>query len=124
MSAKEIWEQLGQRVQQAIEADRKKPGGMTFGAHGRLGLAELRQAVALGGSVTEQTQTPLGMYGTVTPGEVSAARQESTVHGPEVDAEAVEQSTSDRGDPVQSARLRAAAQADATKGQTGQGRDK
>jgi hypothetical protein len=59
-------------VAQIIEADRKKRGGMTFGAMFRLGVAELREAVSLGGNI--QPPTPLGMYGTLTPGEVGAAR--------------------------------------------------
>jgi hypothetical protein len=60
-------------VKEFVEADKKKIGGMTFGAHMRLGLAELRAAAALGGNVEQPT--PLGMYGTMTPGEVGAARE-------------------------------------------------
>jgi hypothetical protein len=63
---------LMQRVQQFLEADRKKAGGMTPGAMFRLGVAELREAVSMGGNVAQPT--PLGMYGTLTPGEVGAAR--------------------------------------------------
>ncbi len=64
---------LMQRVQQFIEADRKKWGGMTPGAMFRLGMAELREAFSMGGNVAQPT--PLGMYGTLTPGEVGAARE-------------------------------------------------
>ena len=60
------------KVGQIIEADRKKWGGVTPGAMGRLGLAELREAFTLGGNINPPT--PLGMYGTKTPGEVGAAR--------------------------------------------------
>src|SRR5213080_2768770 len=59
-------------VQEFLAEDRKKWGGMTPGAMGRLGLAELREAVSLGGNVAQPT--PLGMYGTLTPGEVGEAR--------------------------------------------------
>jgi hypothetical protein len=60
-------------VKEFVEEDRKKIGGMTLGAHARLGLAELRGAFSLGGNVEQPT--PLGMYGTLTPGEVGAARE-------------------------------------------------
>ena len=71
------------RIEAFVENDKKKIGGMTFDAFGRLGLAELRQAVTLDGSIADRTPTPYGMYGTLTPGEVSAARQsEEGVHGP------------------------------------------
>ena len=75
---------LMERVQQFVEDDRRKWGGMTPGAMGRLGLAELRDAVSLGGNV--DPATPYGMYGTLTPGEVAAGRQdtpqEESVLGP------------------------------------------
>ena len=61
-----------QRVENMIEKDRQKWGGMTPGTMGRLGLAELREAVSFGGNVAQPT--PYGMYGTLTPGEVGAAR--------------------------------------------------
>jgi hypothetical protein len=38
----------------------------------RLGLAELREAFSPGGNIAQPT--PLGMYGTLTPGEVGSAR--------------------------------------------------
>jgi hypothetical protein len=60
------------KVGQFLENDRKKMGGMTPGAMFRLGVAELREAVSMGGNVAQPT--PLGMYGTLTPGEVGAAR--------------------------------------------------
>jgi hypothetical protein len=59
-------------LQQFLAEDRKKWGGMTPGAMFRLGLAELREAFSLGGNVAQPT--PLGMYGTLTPGEVGSAR--------------------------------------------------
>src|SRR5262245_32223922 len=59
-------------LQQALAEDRKKWGGMTPGAMFRLGLAELREAFSLGGNIAQPT--PLGMYGTLTPGEVGSAR--------------------------------------------------
>jgi hypothetical protein len=59
-------------LQQALAEDRKKWGGMTPGAMFRLGLAELREAFSPGGNITQPT--PLGMYGTLTPGEVGSAR--------------------------------------------------
>jgi hypothetical protein len=59
-------------IQQALAEDRKKWGGMTPGAMVRLGLAELREAFSLGGNIAQPT--PLGMYGTLTPGEVGSAR--------------------------------------------------
>jgi hypothetical protein len=64
---------LGQRVSELLEADRQKLGGMTFGAMFRLGLAELREAFSPGGNIAQST--PLGMYGTMTPGEVGTARE-------------------------------------------------
>ena len=64
--------QAWDKLQQAVEADRKKWGGMTAGAMGRLGLAELRELFSPGGNIAQQT--PYGMYGTLTPGEVGAAR--------------------------------------------------
>ena len=102
---------LAARVQQAVEADQKKIGGMTFGASARLGLEELRQGVSLEGSVADQTATPYGMYGTQTPGEVAQAREnEGTVHGP---AESNDQAS--RSDPVSAARQAATASAAMTK---------
>jgi hypothetical protein len=73
-----------------VERDRQKIGGMSLGASARLGLAELRQAFTIEGSIADKTPTPLGMYGALTPGEISAARQESTVHGPAQEAKAVD----------------------------------
>lgn len=68
-----------QRVGQFIANDRKKMGGMTFGASMRLGLAEIRElGNPAAGSVAQPT--PLGMYGTATPGEIGAAR-DSTQEG-------------------------------------------
>jgi hypothetical protein len=62
------------RLQELIADDRKKWGGMTAGAMFRLGLAELREAFSLnGGRIAPPT--PLGMYGTLTPGEVGVARE-------------------------------------------------
>jgi hypothetical protein len=61
------------RAQGFIQSDRQKWGGMSVGAHARLGLAELRQAVSLGGNVEQAT--PFGMWGNVTPGEIAAGRQ-------------------------------------------------
>src|SRR3954471_19508977 len=59
-------------VQQFVEEDRKKIGGMTLGAMARLGLAEFREVFSPGGNIAQPT--PYGMYGTLTPGEVSSAR--------------------------------------------------
>src|SRR3954468_5650171 len=61
-------------VQQFVEEDRKKIGGMTLGAMARLGLAEFREVFSPGGNIAQPT--PYGMYGTLTPGEVSSARQD------------------------------------------------
>lgn len=95
-------------VRQFAEEDRKKIGGMSLGASARLGLEELRQAVALDGSVADRTQTPLGMYGTITPGEVSTAREDDgTVHGPKEAGE--EKDSAREADPVAAARQQAAA---------------
>jgi hypothetical protein len=108
-----VLDELAGRVQRAIENDRKKVGGMTAGAMGRLGLAELRQATVLDGSVAAQTQTPLGMYGTLTPGEVSGARQDEVAGG-----EDQEQAAAAEAGPVERARESAAASgsADADRG--------
>jgi hypothetical protein len=65
-----------QRVADFLEADRKKWGGMSPGAYFRLGLAELREAFSFGGNVAQST--PLGMYGTLTPGEVGTAREDNS----------------------------------------------
>jgi len=65
-----------ERFNQLIEADRKKWGGMTAGAHARLGLSELREAFSPGGNIAQST--PYGMWGTTTPGEVAAGRQETS----------------------------------------------
>lgn len=67
-------------VKEVIEADRRKWGGMTLGAHARLGLAELREAASLQSG--SEAATPLGMWGTMTPGEVGAARQDGPQRGP------------------------------------------
>jgi hypothetical protein len=67
---KQAWD----KAVQFVEADRKKLGGMTFGAMARLGLAEIREASSMGGNVAQPT--PYGMYGTLTPGEVGAARHD------------------------------------------------
>lgn len=67
---------LVQRAADFLEADRKKWGGMSPGAFFRLGLAELREAFSFGGNVAQPT--PLGMYGTLTPGEVGAAREDGS----------------------------------------------
>jgi hypothetical protein len=67
---------LVQRVADFLEADRKKWGGMSPGAYFRLGLAELREAFSFGGNVAQST--PLGMYGTLTPGEVGTAREDNS----------------------------------------------
>lgn len=99
------------KLSELIEADRKKVGGMTAGAMARLGLAELRQATALDGSVAANTPTPLGIYGTLTPGEVSAARQEGTVHGPAEASTGAGAGDAAEADPVQAARAQAAASA-------------
>ncbi len=64
---------VGAAVKEFVAEDRKKLGGMTPGAMVRLGVAELRGAFSLGGNVEQPT--PLGMYGTLTPGEVGAARE-------------------------------------------------
>lgn len=71
--ARERKPSLGERVKRFVENDRKKIGGMTFGASARLGLAELREAFNLGGNIVQPT--PYGMYGTLTPGEVYTARK-------------------------------------------------
>jgi len=60
------------RFKQFIEADRQKWGGRSLGAHGRLGLSELREAFSPGGNITQST--PYGMWGTPTPGEVAPPR--------------------------------------------------
>lgn len=99
-----VLDELAGRVQRAVEADRKKIGGMTAGAMARQGLAELRQAVAVDGSVADQTPTQLGMYGTLTPGEVSAARQDEAAAG-----EDREQAATAEADPVARAQQAAAA---------------
>lgn len=104
-----VLDELAGRVQRAVEADRKKIGGMTAGAMARQGLAELRQAVAVDGSVADQTQTQLGMYGTLTPGEVSAARHEEAAAG-----EDREQAAGAEADPVERARQATAASQSAT----------
>ena len=65
-----------ERVQQFIDNDRKKIGGMHLGAMLRLGLAELREAFSWpGGNIAQST--PYGMLGTLTPGEVYSARKET-----------------------------------------------
>jgi hypothetical protein len=66
-------QQAWNKAAEFIEEDQKKWGGMTPGAMFRLGVAELREAASLGGNVAQPT--PLGMYGTLTPGEVGAARE-------------------------------------------------
>ena len=48
-------------------------GDGTLGASARLGLSELRNAVSLGADSVE-APTPYGMYGAITPMEVSDAR--------------------------------------------------
>ena len=45
-------------------------GDGTLGAMARLGLSELRNAVSMGAESVE-APTPYGMYGNITPGEVS-----------------------------------------------------
>jgi hypothetical protein len=65
---------LLQKVGQLIEEDRKKWGGMTPGALGRLGLSEVREVFSFGGNIAQPT--PHGMYGTLTPGEVAAERRD------------------------------------------------
>jgi hypothetical protein len=65
-----------ERVQQFIDNDRKKIGGMHLGAMLRLGLAELREAFSWPGGTIAQS-TPYGMLGTLTPGEVYSARKEN-----------------------------------------------
>jgi hypothetical protein len=65
--------QVAKAVGELIEADRKKLGGMTLGAHARLGLAELREAVSHDSSIAQST--PYGMWGTLTPGEIAAGRE-------------------------------------------------
>jgi hypothetical protein len=75
---------LIERVREFIEADRQKLGGMTLGAWMRLGLAELREVFSPGGNVTQQT--PYGMFGTLTPGEVAAGRQTDSSRQPEFQA--------------------------------------
>lgn len=66
-------------LKEVAEADRRKWGGMTLGAHARLGLGELREAVSLKSG--NEAVTPLGMWGTMTPGEVGAARQDDPQRG-------------------------------------------
>ena len=63
------------QFQQLLDDDRHKWGGMTAGAMGRLGLAELREAVSLDSG--NEAATPYGMYGTLTPGEVGEMRREA-----------------------------------------------
>jgi hypothetical protein len=67
-----LMQRVWNAVQKFLEEDRKKWGGMTPGAMLRLGLAELREAFSFGGNIAQPT--PLGMYGTLTPGEVGEAR--------------------------------------------------
>lgn len=99
------FERLAGRVQAAIENDRKKIGGMHAGAMARQGLAELRQAASLEGTVAQPAG--MGLYGTITPGEVSMARQEASP------AEVKQDQTPDatEADPVRAAREQAAASA-------------
>lgn len=99
------FEQLAGRVQAAIENDRKKIGGMHAGAMARQGLAELRQAASLEGTVAQPPG--LGLYGTITPGEVSMARQEASPT--ESTRDAAPDAT--EADPVLAAREQAAASA-------------
>lgn len=61
------------RIQAFVEADRRKPGGMSLDAHWRLGISELREVFNPGGNVAQST--PYGMFGTATPGEVGAMRE-------------------------------------------------
>jgi hypothetical protein len=106
MSAQNAMESLSSTIKQMIENDRQKIGGLTFGASARLGLEELRQAVSLDGSISDQTQTPLGVYGTLTPGEISAARQMSSeAEHPSGDT----RTANTEADPVQAAQQQAQA---------------
>ncbi len=64
------------------EPAKAKIGEGSLNAFMRLGLAEVRQAVSLEGSVAQPT--PYGMFGQVTPGEVAQAREPergATVYG-------------------------------------------
>jgi hypothetical protein len=102
------FERVTRQIGEALESEHKKIGGMHAGGMARLGLAELRQAASMEGSVADHTQSPYGLYGTITPGEVTAARsEEGTAHGP---AEA-EKTVGAERDPVTAARQSAAAQA-------------
>jgi len=102
---------LAERTGEMIEADQKKIGGLTLNAMTRLGLAEIRQAASLEGSVAQQT--PYGIWGAqMTPGEVSAARQEPDAQFASPDLEAVELGTEPTLEPVEAARQRAASLAE------------
>lgn len=121
MSAMNAVTQLMGRIKEMAENDRQKIGGMTLGASARLGLAELRDAVAIDGSVSDRTQTPLGMYGTLTPGEISAARQETTAQGPQIAAEDSEKQNGTSNDPVAVAQRQTTASNDVTQGRDDKG---
>jgi hypothetical protein len=60
-------------------------GDGTLGAMARLGMQELRNAVSLGPESVE-APTPYGMYGNITPGEVSQERAANEEPQPEQSA--------------------------------------
>jgi hypothetical protein len=63
-------------IQQFVESDQKKLGGMHAGAMLRLGLSEIREVFSWpGGNIAQPT--PYGMAGTLTPGEVYSARRDN-----------------------------------------------
>jgi hypothetical protein len=101
---------LNERIGQMIEDDQKKIGGLTVSAMARLGLAELRQAMSMEGTIAQPT--PYGIWGAqMTPGEVSAARQEPDVGVASPDLAPVELSTEPSVEPLEAARQRTAARA-------------
>ncbi len=60
---------------QEVELDRKKIGGMHLGGMMRLGLAELRGVFFPESNMTQPS--PYGLFGTITPGEVTTARKQT-----------------------------------------------
>lgn len=115
----ETFQQTAARAQQALEADRKKIGGMHAGGMARQGLAELRQAVSFDGTIAQPTVH--GIFGVSTPGEVAAARQDDgNVYG--ADSNNVE-SLSAQDSPLSSAQRQAASSGGSVRQRDGQGLD-
>ncbi len=94
---------IAEKLNAAVENDRKKVGGLMLPTMGRLGVEEVRRALYPDSNVVAPTM--YGMPGTLTPGEVAAdRREEAAVQGPDQEPDPLAQAQSQARDTARDVR--------------------